>query len=91
MGFALMRRGVPIATAFSTSVVDDKIDIGVDVLYNYRSKGFGTLIGDAMVEFCLLNNCEPAWGTFKYNQPGIRVGEKLGFEPIEFLPCYGLL
>ncbi len=91
MGFALMRVGIPIATAFSTSVVDDKIDIAVDVNYNYRGRGFGTLMGDAMVEFCLLNNCEPVWGTFSYNHPGTRVGEKLGFDLVEQLPCYGLL
>ena len=90
VGFAVMRGVIPIATAFSTSVIDDKIDIGVNVHPNYKKRGYGTLVADAMVEFCLLNDCEPAWGTFSYNHPGIGLGEKLGFELIEILPCYGL-
>ena len=91
VGFALIELGVVIATAFSTSVIDNKIDIGVSVQDIFVEQGFGTLIADAMIEFCLLNDCEPVCGTFSYNLPAIRVSEKLGFETLELLPCYGLL
>jgi hypothetical protein len=90
VAFSVMYDDEPVSTAFATSIIDNVIDIGVDTVPRYRERGFGTAAANAMVEFCLENNCEPLWGTFSYNFAGMRVAEKLGFEIVEHLPCYGL-
>jgi len=91
LGFSLIHEGQAVATAFTTSIIDNIVDIGVVTLPQYWGRGFGVEVANAMVEFLVAAECKPRWGTFSYNLQGIRVAEKLGFEIEETLPCHGLL
>ena len=78
-GFCLIHEDKIACTAFSASIGNNQIDIGVETNDNYRRNGFGVITAAMMVSFCLDNAFEPIWGCRNDNTGSSSIALKLGF------------
>lgn len=90
MGFTLKENGEIAATAYSAFVLDDKLEIGIETVEQYRGKGYAEKVCVKLIDYCLEKNLEPIWSCKLENQASFRLAQKLGFEPTIMIPFYRL-
>jgi len=94
IGFSLLYNKQLAATAFSSWIHDDKLEIGIETVKEFRRKGLAELACEAIIEYCITNKYEPVWSC-QLESKGIITGsyilaKKMGFEPIYKIPYYWL-
>jgi RimJ/RimL family protein N-acetyltransferase len=67
---------------------DNKIDIGIETMPDYRMKGLAESIAYVMIKYCIDNGFEPNWGCNASNIGSIRIAQNLGFELFCSHPMY---
>ncbi len=90
-GYSIMHENKPIATAFSSFIHENKLEIGVETVPEYRKKGLGSLVCAKLISYCLDNDLEPIWSCRYGNRGSVALAIKLGFEPTIEIPYYELL
>ncbi|PWD98264.1 GNAT family N-acetyltransferase [Marinilabilia rubra] len=90
VGFSLYCNQNLAATAYSAFIHDNKLEIGIETIPEYRGYGYAQLTCSALIDFCLKNNFEPVWACRLENTPSFKLAEKLGFEAIAKIPYYRL-
>lgn len=90
VGFTLLKRGFPVSTAFSSFVIDNRLEIGIETFSNNRSSGFASIICAKLIDYCLANGYEPVWSCNSGNIGSRNLAHKLGFEEIIRVPYYRL-
>lgn len=90
-GFSIMQENIPIATAFSSFIHDNMLEIGVETNPQYRKKGLGFFVCSKLISYCLDNDLEPVWSCRYGNQGSVALANKLGFEQTIEIPYYELL
>lgn len=90
VGFSLFWCGRLASIAFSSYVHADQLEIGIETVEGYRSRGFARLACSALIDYCLENNLEPVWSCRLENTASYRLALSLGFEPVLELPYYRL-
>ena len=91
VGFTLMFEGKPASTAFSAFIEEEKLEIGIESLAEFRGKGFAQYACTALIDFCLENGYEPVWACRLENTISYKLAQKLGFEPTLYIPFYKLV
>jgi GNAT superfamily N-acetyltransferase len=90
IGFSLLYKNKLATTAYSAFIIDDKLEIGIETIEEYRGKGFAQHTCSALIDYCITNNYEPVWSCRLENISSYKLAIKLGFEPTGKLPFYRL-
>jgi GNAT superfamily N-acetyltransferase len=90
IGFSLFCNNKLATTAYSAFVHDDKLELGIETIPEYRGKGFAQITCSALIDYCIENNYEPVWACRLENIGSYKLAEKLGFEADKKIPYYRL-
>lgn len=90
VGFSLIYENKVASTAYSAFLHDDKLELGIETIEEFRGKGFAQYTCSALIDFCLENNFEPVWACRLENTGSRKLAQKLGFEPVKWIPYYRL-
>jgi len=90
MGFSLYDGDKLATTAYSAFIHDNKLELGIETLPEFRGKGFARLTCAALIDYCLENHFEPVWACRLENTGSYLLAQKLGFEPYTEIPYYRL-
>jgi hypothetical protein len=89
-GFTLLHDGEIASTAYSAFVHDDKLEIGIETVEQYRGFGFAELTCCKLIDYCMEKELIPVWSCRFENKASYNLALKLGFEPIVKIPFYRL-
>ncbi len=90
VGYSVVVDGLPVSTAYSAFMVDEKLEIGIETREAYRGRGFAQACASALIEYCLEHGLEPVWACRGENTASFQLAQKLGFEPTYRIPYYRL-
>ena len=78
-GFCLLYGQEIAATAFSSAVSHEEIDIGVETAEPFRNQGCAALVAQKMVQYVLDTGKRPVWECYTDNIGSRRTAERIGF------------
>jgi len=90
IGFTLLSNDKLACTAYSAFVIDDKLELGMETIPEFRGKGIAQYTCSRLIDYCLDNSYEPVWACRLENSGSVRLAEKLGFERTLKIPYYRL-
>jgi len=90
VGFSLFYKDKLASTAYSSYIHDDKFELGIETIAEFRGKGFAELTCSALIDYCIENNYEPIWSCRLENIGSYKLAQKIGFTPIDEIPYYKL-
>jgi hypothetical protein len=90
VGFSLFHKGKLATTAYSAFIFDNKLELGMETIPEFRGRGFAKYACSALIDYCIENNYEPIWACMYENIPSYQLAQKLGFEPSISLTYYRL-
>jgi GNAT superfamily N-acetyltransferase len=90
IGFSLLSNEKLAATAYSAFIHDDKLELGIETIPEFRGNGFAQMTCSALIDYCIENHFEPVWACRLENIGSLRLAEKLGFEVYKKIPYYRL-
>jgi GNAT superfamily N-acetyltransferase len=90
MGFTVIIDDKPASTAYSAFVIDNKLEIGIETMAEFRGKGLAQYSCSALIDYCIEMGYEPVWSCKRENNASYQLAQKLGFEPILEIPFYRL-
>ena len=90
IGYCLRCNGDLAATAFSSFVSTDQLEIGIETVPKFRGKGYAVLCCAELIHHCIRHHLEPVWSCNEANVGSYKLALKLGFEPTLRLPYYRL-
>ncbi len=86
----VLNNSIPASTAFASSIIDHKLEIGIETNPDYRGSGFATRACARLIDYCLENGFEPVWSCHSGNMGSRKLAMKLGFEECKRIPYYCL-
>jgi GNAT superfamily N-acetyltransferase len=78
------------ATAFSSFVEGNQLELGIETMPQFRGKGLAQKVCAALIDYCLARHLVPVWACRLENTGSYKLAQKLGFEPALLLPYYRL-
>lgn len=90
VGFSLVVNEQVVATAFSSFMHDNMLELGIETNVEFRKRGFASLVAARLIDYCMQNELEPVWACRRDNFASYHLAIRLGFEPIACLPFYFL-
>lgn len=90
IGYSLVFENKIVSTAYSSFIIDDQLELGIETIGGYRGKGFAEQTCSSLIDYCLENNYEPVWACRLENTGSYKLAQKLGFEPTFYIPYYRL-
>ena len=81
VGVGLFRGGEIVSLCYSACVADGHAEVDIATDAQYRTRGFGALVGRAFVRACMRKGITPAWDAFAENEGSVRLAKALGFRP----------
>ena len=90
VGFSLFHENKLAATAFSSSIHEGFLELGIETLEEFKGRGFAKHTCSALIDYSIENNYEPIWSCSLDNVPSYQLAQKLGFEPVLTIPYYRL-
>jgi GNAT superfamily N-acetyltransferase len=90
IGFSLFHDNKLASTAYSAFIFNDKLELGIETVEEFRGKGFAQHTCSSLIDYCIDNNLEPIWSCKLENTGSYNLAQKLGFEPSAEIPFYRL-
>jgi hypothetical protein len=90
IGFCLFYDGTLAATSFSSFLAPGKLELGIETVPEFRSRGFAEIICATLIDHCLEHNLEPLWACRLENTGSYVLAKKLGFVVGRQMPYYRL-
>lgn len=90
VAYCLYYDGQLAATAFSSFVEGNALELGIETVPQFRGKGLAQKVCAALINYCLAHNFEPVWACRLENIGSYVLAQKLGFEVALLLPYYRL-
>lgn len=90
VGFSLFYKGKLASTAYSSCIHDDKFELGIETVPEFRGSGFGEFTCSILIDYCIENNFEPIWACRLENIGSYKLALKIGFIPSMEMPYYRL-
>lgn len=81
---------VPAATAFSSFVIGERLEIGIETREEFRGRGYAEAACRALIDYCLEQGYEPVWSCHAGNAGSRRLAARLGFDETLRIPYYRL-
>lgn len=91
VGFSLFVDGELSTTAFSAFIHDNKLELGMETLEQFRTKGYAQITCSALIDYCLEKKYEPLWACRLDNTSSYKLAYKLGFIADTNIPYYRLI
>ncbi|MDD3321048.1 MAG: GNAT family N-acetyltransferase [Paludibacter sp.] len=91
IGFSLIYKDQFTSTAFAAFIIENKLELGIESVAEFRGNGFALYTCSALIDYCLGNGFEPVWACRLENVNSLKTAQKLGFEPTLYLPFYKLV
>lgn len=88
VGYTLLEGDEIVSTCFTSFIVDNKYELGVETTEKYRGKGYALFPCMALIQDCLSQGFEPIWACRKDNIGSYKLAEKLGFIPLSYHQYY---
>ncbi len=66
--------------------ITNSLEIAIQTMDEYRGRGFATIVGAKLIEYCLLHHIEPHWDAA--NDLSVKLALKLGYTDPESYKCY---
>jgi len=89
-GFALMVGDTIASTAYSATIDEKILEIGIETNPVFRGNGYAFTICSKIIEYCLVNKLMPVWACKLENTASYLLAQKLGFTVSKELPYYRL-
>lgn len=89
-GFSLLYRDALASTAYSSFIHENKFELGIETIPQFRGKGYAEYVCTALIDYCIKNDYEPVWACRLENTGSYKLALKLGFEPVVEIPYYRL-
>ncbi len=90
IGFSVLYDGTLAATAFSSFINDQLLEVGIECVPAFRGRGLARYACTALIDYCLKHNYEPVWSCRRENTASYRLACALGFEPTIQIAYYRL-
>ena len=90
IGFSLLYDKQLASTAFSAFLHDDKLELGIETVSEFRKKGLAEIVSCALIDYCIANQYTPVWSCRLENTGSYILAQKIGFVPISKTPYYRL-
>lgn len=90
IGFSLLDGGRIISTCFSSFIIGNQLELGIETQPEYRGRGLSVFPAAAAIDFCVSRGYEPVWACRRENTPSFRLALKLGFSPLSYHPYYAI-
>jgi len=90
VGYSLFYGDKLTSTAYASFIHDDKLELGIETIEEFRGKGFAWHACAALIDHCIETNFEPVWACRLENMGSYKLALKLGFEPSAEIPYYRL-
>ncbi|MFA5804320.1 MAG: GNAT family N-acetyltransferase [Melioribacteraceae bacterium] len=90
VGFSLFYKDKLASTAYSSYIHDDKFELDIETVEEFRGKGFAEYTCSALIDYCIENNYEPIWACRLENIGSYKLAQKIGFIPSAEIPYYRL-
>jgi GNAT superfamily N-acetyltransferase len=90
IGFSVFYKDRLASTAYSSFIHDDKLELGIETMEEFRGKGFAKHACAALIDYSLKNKYEPVWACRLENIGSYKLALKLGFEDVARIPYYRL-
>lgn len=90
IGFSLLCNKKIATTAYSAFIHDNKLELGIETIPEFRGKGFAQLACSALIDYCIVKDYEPIWACRLENTGSYKLAEKLGFKVSNLIPFYRL-
>ncbi len=78
-GYCITDGETAAAWAFTAAVSSEEIDIGIETRAEYRHSGFGAIVAEKMIQYCLSRHKRPVWACHSDNIASQKLAEKTGF------------
>lgn len=88
VGYTLLKDDEIVSTCFTSFIVDNKYELGVETTEKYRGKGCSLFPCLTLIHECLSQGFEPIWACRKDNIGSYKLAQKLGFVPLSYHPYY---
>lgn len=79
IGFCLFYDNELAATSFTSFLAPGKLELGIETVPAFRSKGLAAIVCSALIDYCIENNLEPLWACRLENTSSYQLAKKLGF------------
>ncbi len=86
----LLENDFPASTAFSSYLIEDKLEIGIETHSKYHGRGFAPYVCSKLIDYCMEHGYEPVWSCNSGNIGSRKLAHKLGFEEVKRVPYYRL-
>jgi RimJ/RimL family protein N-acetyltransferase len=86
----LLENDFPASTAFSSYLIGDKLEIGIETHSKHHGMGFASYVCAKLIDDCLEHGYEPVWSCNSGNIGSRKLADKLGFEEVKRVPYYRL-
>ena len=90
IGFGLCYDNQLVSMAFSSFILDNQLELGIETIEQYKGKGLALLACSALIGYCVENGYEPVWACRLENMGSYKLALKLGFEPMLSILYYRL-
>ncbi len=90
IGFSLYFDNKLASTAYSAFVLDNKLELGIETVEDFRGLGLALYSCSSLIDYCLENDYEPVWACRLENKGSYKLAQKLGFKPSVEIPYYRL-
>lgn len=87
-GFSVLCHGEVVTTAFSSYIMDNHLEIGIETVEKYRGKGYAQAACTALIEYTLQHGMMPVWSCRGDNRASASLAAALGFNQTKTLPYY---
>jgi hypothetical protein len=90
IGFSTYSGNELACTAFTSFIVDNFLELGMETIPKFRGRGFAQYTCSKLIDYCLENDYEPIWACRLENTGSYHLAEKLGFDVSIQIPYYRL-
>ena len=90
LGVTVMKDGEPASVAFSSWILGNELELGIETVERYRGQGLAWAACVVLIEECLARGLTPVWSCRLGNVPSHRLAESLGFKSVCHLPYFEL-
>lgn len=75
--------GQPVSFCYPVWRTERFWDVSIDTLEEHRGRSLAAQAVSFMIDLMRREGREPVWGALASNRPSLRLGEKLGFKPVD--------
>ena len=75
--------GRPVSFCYPVWRTERFWDVSIDTLEEHRGRSLAVQAVSFMIDLMRREGREPVWGALASNRPSLRLGEKLGFKPVD--------